>query len=77
MKDQLTRLAEQAPVAALKAVAALERLTCDIGREAAYAAQDDELSPETIGKRLGLSPEKARSRLTNYLLRRCFGGNCG
>ncbi|MGW2521433.1 hypothetical protein ACWC09_31325 [Streptomyces sp. NPDC001617] len=31
-------------------------------------AQADELSPETIGRALGVSPAKARSRLTRYLL---------
>ncbi|MGP3947879.1 hypothetical protein [Streptomyces sp. 7N604] len=69
LEEQLTTLAEQAPVAALKAVAALERLTGHTGREAAHAALADELSWETIGKALGLSPGKARSRLTSYLLR--------
>ncbi|MFG2197117.1 hypothetical protein [Streptomyces sp. NPDC048639] len=70
LETQLTTLADQAPLAALKAVATLDRLTRRVGREAAYAAEADELSPETIGTALGLSPDKARSRLTSYLLRR-------
>jgi hypothetical protein len=69
LETRLFALAEQAPVAALKAVAALERLTGDVGREAAHAVQADELSSETIGKALGISAAKARSRLTGYLLR--------
>ncbi|WP_405876662.1 hypothetical protein OG762_46215 [Streptomyces sp. NBC_01136] len=70
LEDRLVALAEQAPVAALLAVARLERLAESVGREAAYGAEADELSSETIGKALGLSPDKARSRLTRYLLRR-------
>ncbi|WP_308460710.1 hypothetical protein [Streptomyces sp. Ru72] len=69
LEEHLTELAEQAPVAALKAVARLERLAALAGREAAYAAEVDELSPETIGKALGVSAGKARSRMTHYLLR--------
>ncbi|MER6123019.1 hypothetical protein ABT173_10100 [Streptomyces sp. NPDC001795] len=69
LEAQLTALAEQAPAAVLKAVARLERLAALAGREAAYAAEADELSPETIGKALGLSASKARTRLTHYLLR--------
>lgn len=68
LEEQLTLFAERAPVAALKAVAALERLTGHIGRDAAFAAQADDLSWETIGKALGISPDTARSRLTRYLL---------
>ncbi|MEV4333464.1 hypothetical protein AB0K02_23470 [Streptomyces sp. NPDC049597] len=70
LEEQLTRLAEQAPATALKAVATLERLTRDVGREAASAAEADELSPKTIGQALGISPGRARSRLAGYLLAR-------
>ncbi|MER6358233.1 hypothetical protein ABT186_42270 [Streptomyces sp. NPDC001634] len=70
LEAQLTALAEEAPAAALKAVARLERLAALAGREAAYAVEADELSPETIGQALGLSAGKARSRLTHYLLHR-------
>lgn len=69
LEEQLTALAEQAPAAALKAVARLERLAALAGREAAYAAEAEELSPETIGKALAISVGKARSRMTHYLLR--------
>lgn len=70
LEEQLAALVDQAPVAALLAVARLERLAESVGREAAYGAEADELSSETIGTALGLSPDKARSRLTRYLLRR-------
>ncbi|MET7680600.1 hypothetical protein [Streptomyces sp. NPDC005423] len=68
LEEQLTVFAERAPVAALKAVAVLERLTGHVGRDAALAAQADDLSWETIGRALGISPDRARSRLTRYLL---------
>jgi|EndMetStandDraft_9_1072997.scaffolds.fasta_scaffold08228_2 hypothetical protein len=48
--NRLTAPADRAPVAALKSLAELERLAQRIGQEAAYAAQADELSPETIGR---------------------------
>ena len=69
LEEQLTALAEQAPAAALKAVARLERVAASVGREAACAAEADELSPETVGKALGMSAGRARSRMTHYLLR--------
>jgi hypothetical protein len=69
LEDQLSRLADQAPVAALRAVGELERLTRSIGHRAAHAAEADDLSPETIGKALGLSTSAARARLTHYQLR--------
>ncbi|MFF8833120.1 hypothetical protein [Streptomyces sp. NPDC015131] len=68
LDKQLDQLAGQAPVAALKAVAALDRLARAAGRKAAYAAESDELSAEAIGKGLGVSAEKARSRLCRYLI---------
>ncbi|MGW0585087.1 hypothetical protein ACWD25_56555 [Streptomyces sp. NPDC002920] len=69
LEEQLAFLAEQAPVAALRAATALERITADIAQEAAYAIQEDEVPWETIGTALGLSPSRAESLLTHYLLR--------
>ncbi|MFG2895370.1 hypothetical protein [Streptomyces sp. NPDC048248] len=76
MDDLLERLANQldalttaAPLAALKAVAALERITGRVGRQAAFAAEAEELSWEEIGKALGLTEKDARSCLTHYSLR--------
>ncbi|MGW2563050.1 hypothetical protein ACWCXB_28150 [Streptomyces sp. NPDC001514] len=55
MEQQLMALAEDSPVAALEAVAALERITCRIGRQAACNAQSDaeadELPLETAARR--------------------------
>ncbi|MFH8574271.1 hypothetical protein [Streptomyces sp. NPDC017993] len=70
LADQLEALTTEAPLAALKAVAALERITARIGREAAYAAEAEELAGAVIGKALGLTEKDARSRLTHYSLRR-------
>lgn len=68
LDERLTVLADQAPVAALKSVAALERLARRIGQEAAYAARADELAPEAIGRALGITPAAAEARLSQYLL---------
>lgn len=70
VEDQLNSLAGQAPVAALKAVAALERVTRSVARDAAYIAEADDLSWESIGTGLGISEKEARSRLTHYTCRR-------
>lgn len=69
LEDQLAALAEQAPVAALRAATTLERLAADLAQEAAYAVQEDEVPRETLGTALGLSPARAESLLTHYLLR--------
>ncbi|MEU3909847.1 hypothetical protein [Streptomyces sp. NPDC029721] len=70
LEDQLNNLAGQAPVAALKAVAALERVTRSVARDAAYIAEADDLSWESIGTGLGISEKEARSRLSHYTGRR-------
>ncbi|MFH8573045.1 hypothetical protein [Streptomyces sp. NPDC017993] len=69
LADQLDALTTEAPLAALKAVAALERITGRVGREAAYAAEAEEPSLDMIGRALGLTEKDARSRLTRYSLR--------
>lgn len=69
LEERLERLADQAPTAALRAVGELERLARNVGRQAAYAADADELSPETIGQALGISAGAACSRLIGYQLR--------
>ncbi|MER5545924.1 hypothetical protein ACWD4N_19860 [Streptomyces sp. NPDC002586] len=66
LDERLSSLADQAPLAALKAVAALERIAENVGRQAAYDVQADELSWETVAKALGLTEEDARSRLFHY-----------
>ncbi|MEV0488333.1 hypothetical protein AB0I69_48010 [Streptomyces sp. NPDC050508] len=67
LEERLDTLAETAPVAALKAVAMLERMAGRVGREAAYGARADDVSGEALGKALGLSVNRARSRLDRYL----------
>ncbi|MFE0134646.1 hypothetical protein ACFWY6_24240 [Streptomyces sp. NPDC059037] len=67
--EQLTALADQGPVAALKAVVLLERITKRIGRDAAANAQLDEVPWDSIAKALGLTEREARSRLINYSYR--------
>ncbi|MFF5188108.1 hypothetical protein ACFY30_30865 [Streptomyces sp. NPDC000345] len=69
LEDQLAALADQAPVAALRAATALQRITADIAQEAAYAIQEDEVPWDRIGTALGLTPDRAESLLTHYLLR--------
>ncbi|MCF1512520.1 hypothetical protein [Streptomyces glomeratus] len=69
LQAHLAPLAEQAPLAALRAVTQLERMACAVGREAAYAVEDEAVPAETIGTALGLSPAKSHSRVTSNLLR--------
>ena len=70
LTNQLDALTTEAPLAALKAVAALERVTGRVGREAAYAVEAEELSGAVISEALGLTEKDAQSRLTHYSLRR-------
>lgn len=69
VREQLESLAVDAPIAALRAVAELERTTKIAARNAACMAEADELSWETIGTGLGLSEKEARSRLSHYTFR--------
>ncbi|MET9549852.1 hypothetical protein ABZY36_31750 [Streptomyces sp. NPDC006627] len=68
LDDQLTRLADEAPLAALKAVAVLETLTQQVAPVAAMYAENDGLSDEVLGQGLGVSPSDAKSRLLRYRL---------
>ncbi|GAB2785484.1 hypothetical protein [Streptomyces daliensis] len=75
LEDSLTRVEQQvatlmgdAPLAALRALAGLERIVGSLAPEAAYAVEADELSWETVAAALGLTEEKARSRLLRYQL---------
>ncbi|MFI5618001.1 hypothetical protein [Streptomyces sp. NPDC051567] len=68
--EQLDALADDAPLAALKAVAALERTVRRVGGDAAHRTRADEVSWEEIGRALGLTEEEARSRLLRYRLGR-------
>ncbi|MCT2590535.1 hypothetical protein LHJ74_11545 [Streptomyces sp. N2-109] len=70
LETRLDALVVDSPLAALKAAAVLERTIAHIGREAAYGAQADDMSWETIAKGLGLIEKDARSRLNRYGLGR-------
>ncbi|UXX97054.1 hypothetical protein N7U49_44710 [Streptomyces sp. AD2-2] len=67
LEERLGALAEAAPVAALKAVAMLERMAGRVGKEAAYGVQADDVSGEALGKALGLSVDSAQERLDRHL----------
>ena len=66
---RLAHLADQAPVAALRAVGALERMTRGVARDAAYSVKDEEPEWEVIGVALGVDAEQARRLTLHYLLR--------
>lgn len=70
LREQLHALADGAPVAALKAVGELERMVRQAGRHAACLVQVDEAADswEAVGRSLGLDAERARGRVTRYLL---------
>ncbi|MGW3168410.1 hypothetical protein ACWC9Q_37865 [Streptomyces sp. NPDC001142] len=70
-EKHLTTLATENPLAALRAVATLERLTRQTASEAAFNL-DTPNGPSwnTISQALGTSEETARSRLTRYALGR-------
>lgn len=66
VQDRLDVLASDAPLATLRAVAALERATCRAGRTAALYANSDDPTGEAAGNALGLTPREARSRVFHY-----------
>ncbi|MGP3988866.1 hypothetical protein [Streptomyces sp. 3N207] len=68
--DELLALADQAPLAAVRAVGELERLTVDVGHLAARNIHADEIPWDAAGEALGLSEREARSRIIRYSLRR-------
>ncbi|WP_335934901.1 hypothetical protein [Streptomyces sp. PTD5-9] len=70
-EQHLTALADERPTAALRAAAALERLTQRAGNAAAFAIDTPEGPAwEAIARDLGISERTARSRLTRYVLGR-------
>ncbi|WP_329456494.1 hypothetical protein [Streptomyces sp. NBC_01497] len=69
VEDRLDALADQAPLAALRAVAALERTAKRVAGEAAFAVERDGPPWETVGRALGITEREARSRLLGYALR--------
>lgn len=73
LDEQLHDLAADSPLAALKAIAALERITLRVARHAAAdahaSADEDELSWETVARTFGTDHDHARARLMHYQLR--------
>lgn len=69
LEEQLEDLADNAPLAAVKAIAALERTTRDIAQHAALSIEADATSWAAVATALGLTEQEARSRLTRYALR--------
>ncbi len=71
LDEHLAALADDGPVAALRAVAALERTAARIGTDAAHNIDtDDEVSWELVGMSLGLPEQDARARVGRYLYAR-------
>ncbi|MFF7373106.1 hypothetical protein ACIP3A_36445 [Streptomyces tricolor] len=69
LEEKLFALAEDAPAAALRAVAALDRLTRRAGREAACLIEEDgDQRWDDLGRALGIDADRARSLVTRYLL---------
>jgi hypothetical protein len=69
LDKKLDALTDEAPLAALKIVAALERIAGRVAPLAAHYVQADEIPWEAIAEGLGLTEKDARSRLLSYSLR--------
>ncbi|MEU2026190.1 hypothetical protein ABZ565_29150 [Streptomyces sp. NPDC016469] len=69
LRERLVVLADDAPLAALRIVAALESTIAETGAVAAHAARADSESWETIATGLGLTEPEARTRLHRYARR--------
>lgn len=64
--EELEHLADEAPLAALRAIGALERTTTRTARTAAYNIKADEVPTEQVAAGLGMSERSAASRLSHY-----------
>ncbi|MEU5825851.1 hypothetical protein [Streptomyces sp. NPDC047803] len=69
LRERLDVLADDAPLAALRIVAALEFTITEAGAVAAHTARADDQSWDTIATGLGLTESEARSRLHRYARR--------
>ncbi|MFJ8858147.1 hypothetical protein ACIRD8_06885 [Streptomyces sp. NPDC102451] len=71
IEARLTSLVADEPLAALRAAAALERLTRRVATDAAFSFDTGD-GPEwgAVAQALGVSEKTARSRVTRYVLRR-------
>ncbi|QEV64374.1 hypothetical protein CP982_00505 [Streptomyces spectabilis] len=68
LHERLTVLAEDAPLAALRAVGALEHTLAETGQRAAFGAWQDEQDWDAIATKLGLTEAHSRARLHKYNL---------
>ncbi|MGZ2360921.1 hypothetical protein LRE75_30285 [Streptomyces sp. 372A] len=66
LRQRLDVLAVDAPLAALRIIAALESTITEAGAVAAHTARGDDQSWETIATGLGLTESEARTRLHRY-----------
>jgi len=66
LQQRLSTLEADAPLAALRAVAAVERIARTIGWQVAFDIDPDETPWDEMGKALGLSGNALRSRLHGY-----------
>ncbi|MEV0445554.1 hypothetical protein AB0I84_12135 [Streptomyces spectabilis] len=68
VQQRLTALAEDAPVAALRAIATLEETLADTGQSAALGVGQDDPDWGAIATKLGLTEADCRARLYKYNL---------
>ncbi|MEI5100883.1 hypothetical protein RB200_23075 [Streptomyces sp. PmtG] len=68
VRQRLTVLAEDAPLAALRAIAALEETVAETGQSAVSGVRQDELDWGAIATKLGLTEADSRTRLYKYNL---------
>ncbi|MEV5605766.1 hypothetical protein AB0L33_30450 [Streptomyces sp. NPDC052299] len=66
LQERLDILADDAPLATLRIIAALESFTAEAGAVAAPTARADDQSWDTIATGLGLTESEARTRLHRY-----------
>ncbi|MFD5315263.1 hypothetical protein [Streptomyces sp. NPDC127098] len=66
LDEQLELLANDAPLAALRAVALLEGVARRVGGDAAEATLTDQVPWETVGQALGMTADEARAHLRRY-----------
>jgi hypothetical protein len=66
LDESLQSLEADSPLAALRAVAAVERIARRIGWQVAFDVDPDDVSWDQMGKALGLSGDQLKRRLVSY-----------
>jgi hypothetical protein len=66
LDERLGDLANEAPIAALRVVAALERTAKAVGLTAACNVDADEVPWDAVAQQLGISEQEARARVFGY-----------